>query len=141
MADLTITGTAVAPVATGTTPTFSNKVIQLGATCTGGEPLYLQNDGKWYLAVANGTAIQAGSLGLRIAATAGTAGQWIVGLGAGDITIGTGTVGVMYVVSAANAGKIAPISDLASTNRVSFLGQVTSTGVLSFNPVIGTPLA
>lgn len=141
MADLSITGTAVNPsVGSITTPSFGPKVILLGVTVTGGMVLYLNTDGMYYKAIANGTAIQAGSLGLVIASTAGNLGQWIVGLNPGLIHIGAGSVGVMYVVSAANAGGIAPISDLASGNQVTFLGQVTATGILNFNPVPGTAL-
>lgn len=139
-ADLSITGTTVAPVVTGTTATFSNKVIQLGATCTGGQLLYLKSDGKWYLAKATTTAEIAGNAGLMVASTAGTSGQWIVGLGPGTVTIGAGSVGVLYVVSPTNAGGIAPIADLGSGNQVNIVGQVTSTGVLSFNPQFGTAL-
>lgn len=45
----------------------------------------------------------------------------------GDVTINNVlTVGQVYAVSAANAGGIAPYSDLASTNFVSILGVATS---------------
>ena len=46
----------------------------------------------------------------------------------GTILGGTVAVGQAYVVSAANAGGIAPYADLASTNQVTLLGvgQTTS---------------
>lgn len=139
-ADLTITGTGVAPVVTGTRPTFANKVVQLGANCTGGQLLYLKSDGKWYLAIATGTAEQAGKAGLMVAASAGNSGQWVVAVGPGAITIGTGSIGVLYAVSPHNAGGIAPYADLASGNQVNIVGQVTATGVLTLNPQFGTAL-
>jgi hypothetical protein len=49
----------------------------------------------------------------------------------GDVTFGSGlTQGQVYVVSAANAGGIAPYSDLAATNFVAFLGVALSTTVM-----------
>lgn len=139
-ADLTITGTGVAPVVTGTKPTFSNKIVLLGANATGGQLLYLKSDGKYYLAIATGTAEQAGMNGLMVASAAGNSGQWITALGPGSVTIGTGSIGVLYAVSPHNAGGIAPYADLGSGNQVNIVGQVTSTGVLAFSPKYGTAL-
>lgn len=145
MGDLSQTGTSVYPNVTGTSPNFAPKIIKLGETVVGGMPLYLKTSDSsnlWYKAIASGTAEQAGANGLCIAATAGNTSQWILGLNPGDIHIGaSGVVGVIYCVSAANAGGIAPYGDLASTNYVTQLGQVKATGILSFAPVVGAALA
>ncbi len=141
MADLTITSTAVIPVTTSPTANLNARFVQFGEAVTAGQPIYQKStDSKWYKAQCDGTAEESGSgtqIGLAIAG--GSTGQWGLAFLGGNVTIGTGSVGVMYVVSA-TAGGIAPISDLVSTNKVTFLGQVVSTGVLALNPQVGTAL-
>ena len=81
-----------------------------------GMPVYLNTtDSKWYKAQNDGNAAQSGVDGTRIALNrADGAGQPFRVFLSGSINLGgTLTVGQTYVVSA-NAGAVAPISDLAT---------------------------
>src|SRR5581483_1775072 len=113
-ADLTITAASVVPY-TSPVPLYSDGTA--GATITAGQPVYLDSATNTYkLSLAAGTATEATAAG--IAVNGASAGQPVRIQTSGDLDLGaTLTVGRVYVLSA-NAGKIAPVTDLASTNRV-----------------------
>lgn len=96
-----------------------------GATLTQGQCVYLNSSNQVVGAKANG-ATTAPVIG--IALNAASSGQPVTVLTSGVITIGaTTTKGTIYVVSAANAGGIAPIGDLATGNYLSIIGYANST--------------
>lgn|SRR5262245_37285697 len=67
-----------------------------------------------------------------IAAHTAAIGQPVRLQSGGQMTIGTGllTVGVLYVLSGATPGKIAPIADLTATDYVTVLGVGQTTANL-----------
>lgn len=97
-----------------------------GATITAGQTLYADSGDSFKLKLAqcDGTASEAVAVG--IALNGGTSGQPIRYVTKGKYNPGgTVVVGLLYAVSAA-AGLIAPTADLASTNRVTYLGVGTT---------------
>lgn len=118
MSDLSITAASVAKVSGGV-----SKEFVAGASITAGKSVYLDANNKWQLAQAD----TAGHLGTGartgIALHAAANGQPLAVQEGGVIAIGaTVTVGTIYVISAANAGGVAPFADLASTNKIHVLG-------------------
>ena len=101
--------------------------------------VYLSAAGTWLKMLCSGTAIQSGfGATWGVALHAALAGQPLVVAIGGQITIGaTVAVGTMYVVSA-NAGNIAPDSDLTTGNLVSQLGRASSTTVIDMTSKLAT---
>lgn len=116
MSDISITAANVAK-----TTTNSVEYGTAGGTITAGMAVYLDEaDSRYKAARANSaaTAICSG-----IALHGASAGQPLAVQTGGIITIGgTAVVGEQYVVSAAAAGGIAPLSDLSTGNYVVPLG-------------------
>lgn len=112
-----------------------------GATIAAGDALYVDatDSNKLKLAVATSAAAAAFA---GIATHAALAGQPILYLPVGAITIGaTLTLGTVYVVSA-TAGKICPVADLVSGNYLTIIGMPSTTTVLEVYPkASGTALA
>ncbi len=112
-----------------------------GATIAAGDALYIDaaDSNRLKLAVATSAAA---SVFAGIATHAALAGQPILYIPAGAITIGaTLHVGTIYVVSA-TAGKICPAADLVAGNYVTIIGMPSSTTVLEVYPKSsGTALA
>ena len=129
MADITITAANVtaANSATGKASGTSGAAISIG------QSVYLDPaDGRIKPAKAdsasptNAPNIVGGALD-----TVAGANQPITYAPSGDVVFGGGlTQGQVYVVSAANAGGIAPYSDLVATNFVAFLGVALSSTTL-----------
>lgn len=137
MADLVVVAASVAPQG----PFYQSVQGTAGAAITAGQSVYLKNsDKKWYPALAAGSVEQSGQYGAGIALdSAPGAGQAITVFVSGTIDLGVElTLGQLYVVSA-NAGGIAPSSDLISGNFVTILG-VGQTDKL-FVTASGGPLA
>ena len=138
MADLSITVANVALVAgqqSSIQPVSANQLA--GATITAGQPVYLSAASTWLLARADTTALASGvGTTWGIALHGALTGQPVAVLTAGQITIGaTVALGTQYVLSASGtAGKIAPYSDLTTTNLVSVIGVAISTTVIAFAP-------
>lgn len=119
----------VAPsFATVLTVTASNVVWQSGPVdkdCIAGEAfasgalVYLSASGTWLKAQGDGTAIEAGSLGIGIAlATADVAGARVsVARPEAVVSLGTGTAGTVYIVGD-TAGGIYPAADAGTTDKV-----------------------
>ncbi|MDE2020267.1 MAG: DUF2190 family protein [Patescibacteria group bacterium] len=117
--DLTITAANVAQVS-GVPQQYT-----AGGTITQGQCVYLNSSNQVVGAKSNASATAAV---LGIALNSASTGQPVTVLTSGVITIGaTTTKGTIYVVSAANAGGIAPISDLATGNYLSIIGYANST--------------
>jgi hypothetical protein len=129
MADLSITAGNVLK----TSGSVTNGIA--GATITAGQSVYLDTTtNKWKLAQCDGTAAEAGSGGIGVALNGASDGQPLQVLTAGPYNPGaTVTVGQTYVVPR-TAGNIAPISDLASTDRVTLLGVATTASELTLAP-------
>lgn len=124
MADVSVTASAV--IGAGQFQT-----VVSGAAITAGQPVYVAN-GIASLAKAD-TAPHAAANGIAVTSAPG-AGQPVLVQGGGSITFNACfTKGLVYVVSAANAGGIAPFGDLSSGNYVTILGVALSTTVLSLN--------
>lgn len=128
MADVSITAANVVP---GSDASYGTGTA--GVALTAGQSIYLDTNTSTYkLAQANGTATVAGSGGVTIALSNAAAGQPVSYLLSGPVTIGGTLVKAgVYVVSAANAGGIAPIADLGSGNYLSILGYASTTGILT----------
>ena len=133
MADISVTQSAVKAAdantqkATGT----SGEAINIG------QSVYADpSTGKIYKAQATNSTHTANLVGVSLSRTEG-ADQPIVYATEGNITFQAAalTVGQVYVVSAAAAGGIAPVSDLASTNYVGVLGVATSATNLKLLPI------
>jgi hypothetical protein len=120
MADLSITATAVI-LASG-----KARIGNAGTTITAGEPLYKDTNGNLQLAGAGGAAVIAVVVGISL--NGASAGQPVAYAPTGSVlTINAVmTAGQTYVLSA-TAGKIAPVSDLATGNYVTHLGVAAST--------------
>lgn len=120
MADLSSI-TAVRPTS-GTT----SKLVLYGATIAAGQPVYFDtNDSKYKLADANNTSSTATAEGIAI--TPGVDGGYgLIATKGNIILVGTtAAVGETYVVSA-NAGGIAPATDLTTGDYVTNLGTASS---------------
>lgn len=101
-----------------------------GETITAGQAVYLkESDDRWWLAQCDGTAAEVAARG--VALNGGAAGQPAAVQTGGTLNIG-GTVaaGIQYAVGR-TAGSIVPASDLASTDKVTFLGYGTSTSAIT----------
>lgn len=115
MADLSITAANVKWIS-GVRP----QIAKGGAAITRGKAVRADTTGEMILAQANDTAT---STVRGIAITDGNDGGDMLVAGPGaKINVGATTVaGTAYVLSAAAAGGIAPIGDLAATNMPNFL--------------------
>ncbi len=120
-ADLTVTAANVAKF-TGATTDHGTA----GETITAGQPVYIDATDSGRLKRCDANAGLANSQCVGIALHASSAGQPLTYLVSGEINPGaTVTVGTVYVVSA-NAGGIAPVSDLASGWYTTILGVGTA---------------
>jgi hypothetical protein len=132
MADITITAANVVATNSATVKASGTSGTSAVAS-TAGMPVYLDPaDGKIKPAKADSASSvpPPNLVGVALDSAPG-ANQPITYATAGDVTYGGGlTQGQVYVVSAANAGGIAPYSDLVATNFVAFLGVAISTTVL-----------
>jgi hypothetical protein len=119
MADLTITATSVvnngASVGSGIA----------GETITAGQALYLKSADSRYWKAENDVNTESATVA-GISLHGAAAGQPIAFATSGPIVLGATTVKGIYALSAA-AGGIAPLADLVSTNRISYVGYATST--------------
>jgi hypothetical protein len=130
MADLTITAASVKASDKAT-----KMIKEAGATITAGQVVYLDADDKFKLAQAT-TNITSAVLGIAISGAA--SGQPVTVVtrdpeftpGATLSLSAAGATG-LYVLSAANAGGVAPQSDLVATNWLVFLGAAISTTKLN----------
>jgi hypothetical protein len=129
MADITITGANVAAANNATVKGSGTS----GALAGTGQPVYLDPaDSKIKLAKADSASPTAAPniVGVLLDKAEG-ANQPVTYASGGDVNYGGGlTQGQVYVVSAANAGGIAPYSDLVATNFVIILGVAISSTVL-----------
>lgn len=128
MADVSITAANV-KVVSGTP-----KIGKAGASVTAGQPLYQDTDTSLKPAKADaaGTATCVG-----IALNSASTGQTVAYLDNGVLAAGgTLVMGKPYVVSAANAGGIAPVADLTSTNVATYIGigLTTANLTVAINP-------
>lgn len=128
MANLTITATGVLPGANARI----NHTYVAGEAVTAGQSAYLKpSDSKLWLAQCDGNTDEATIAGICLNGAA--AGQPVSLQEEGDITIGaTVVVGATYVVSA-TAGGICPVADLATTNKLSYIGYGISATQIRLN--------
>lgn len=125
MSAVSITATLVVPGSDANTATGI-----AGASITAGQALYLDSSTNTLkLAQCDGTTAEA--TGVGIALNGGSSGQVITYVKGGTVTIG-GTIvaGTPYCIGT-GAGDIVPFADLASTNKVSFLGWGSTTAILT----------
>lgn len=128
MADLTITA---ANVAKGTGANTASGIS--GATITAGQPLYQDATSNNQLKPAKADTL-AHSACVGVALHASLSGQPITYQTSGAITIGgTTTTGLIYCVSGANAGGVAPSADLTSGNFTTPLGVAISSTQIQLN--------
>lgn len=94
-----------------------------GEAFAAGALVSLSAAGTWFKAQGDGTAIEAGSLGIGIAlATSDAAGAKIsVARPEAIVSLGTGTAGVVYIIGD-TAGSIYPVADAGSTDKVTVIG-------------------
>jgi hypothetical protein len=104
-----------------------------GAAVVRGDVCYLKaSDGKAYLGQCDGTTEEAEALYMALNDAA--ADQPVTLQKGGEINLGAIlTVGVVYVLSA-TAGKIAPLADLVSTNKLTIVGTARTTSILRLSP-------
>jgi hypothetical protein len=136
MADLVITAANVLQAS-------GNVEVGVAAgTLTAGQSIYKSaTTGQWNTAQCDGTADEAGFTAFGIAAHASSAGQPIVVIKDGTFNPGaTVVVGTQYVISAAT-GKIAPSTDLVSTNKITILGRATTSALIDMGKREYTGLA
>lgn len=99
-----------------------SRQVTFGATVTQGQGLYYDTaSGSWKLAQCDGTAAEAGADGYGIALSAGSAGQkGVIAEPGAKVTLGAGAAPAAAEVYCfgATAGALAPLSDMASTNKV-----------------------
>lgn len=120
--DIVITA---ADVIKGVTPTTSRGTA--GATITAGQPVYIDATDSNKIKPTDANLSDAAAACVGIALHASLAGQPIEYQTGGNITLSPVlTLGKAYVCSA-NAGGIAPIADLATGWRTTYLGVAQST--------------
>ncbi len=90
-----------------------------GAAFNAGVMVYLATNGKWLKAQSDGTALEAGSLGIAMAlATSDADGARVtLALPGAIVTVGTGTAGVVYTLAPV-AGELDPVGDNVSTEKI-----------------------
>ena len=104
-------------------------------TLANGDVVYLTATNTWDKA-NNVTALEAGSTAIALCTAAATAGNPATVLyGIGEIDLGTsiGTATDEIIVSG-NDGKMAPKSDLASSDYYTRLGYMKTTDILAWEP-------
>lgn len=119
MADITVTAANTAYVSGSV-----QRAYNAGETITAGMSVYLKSSNSlWMKAKCAGTAEEAGNaVQTGIALHASLVNQPLAVQIDGVITIGgTVVVGSTYMISATYGG-VCPVADLASTNKVSYLG-------------------
>lgn len=102
-----------------------------GEAISAGDYVYLKDDGKIWKAQCDGTEAEADVIGMAV--NSASAGQ-VVAYQTGEITVGSvyGAAAVPLVLSRA-AGKAMPVDDLASGDRLVFLGWSKSASVSVVN--------
>lgn len=105
-----------------------------GEAFIAGAIVYRAANGTWLKAQCDGTAIEAGSLGIGMAlATADAAGARIsVARPGAIVTIAASglTVGIPYFIGN-TAGSLDPLADLGTTDKVTFAGiSISATRIL-----------
>lgn len=102
-----------------------------GEAFAAGASVYLADNGKWYKAQCDGTAIEAGANNIGMAlASADVAGARIsVALPGAIVAVGTGTAGIAYGPGT-TAGIYLPTADLGSTNKVTLAALGVGTNQL-----------
>lgn len=119
MSDLSVTAANVARVTSGSNQT-QVKTGTAGGTITAGQVLYANTSGNLVAAQADAASTDEVA---GIALHGASSGQPIAYAIGGDLNPGaTVVVGMVYALSAAAAGGIAPYADLTSGQYVSFLG-------------------
>lgn len=95
-----------------------------GEAFAAGAAVYLSASGTWLKAQGDGTAVEAGSLGVGLAlGTADAAGARVsVARPGAVVAIGTGTAGVIYIIGD-TAGGVHPSTDAGSTDKVTVFAQ------------------
>ena len=113
------------------TATAKIQMVQVGEAVSQGQPAYfLDTDSKYYRAL-NDTQAHATVAGIFL--TPADADGYAVLMRSGAIDLGvTLSVGVTYVLSA-NAGGIAPESDLVSDDYITHLGVASATDQLNIS--------
>lgn len=102
-----------------------------GETVTAGQAVYIKStDNKWWLAQNDGTAEESGTGGVGVALNGGAANQTIAVQTAGQVTIGATVVATTVYIVSSTFGGIAPVADIASTQRLTIIGYATTTGIL-----------
>ena len=115
MADLTITASAVVPAAGSQTTR-----VTAGATITAGQVVYMDVNGVAQLARAN-SATTDDAIGIAVSGS--SSGQPLTIVSSGPLSFGSIiSTGKIYVLSAAAAGGIAPIDDIAIGDYVTRIG-------------------
>lgn len=96
---------------------------QAGEAFAAGALIYLAAAGTWLKAQGDGTAIEAGSLGIGLAlSTADASGARISVARAGAIvSLGTSAAGTVYIVGD-TAGGIYPAADAGTADKVTVVG-------------------
>lgn len=127
MAAVTITASAIVPVAGATIET----AYLAGATITRGQAVYLTAANAWALADCNLSAIAAGSGGFGISLSDVASGQYMQVFRGGQLGMGVClTVGKVYCINS-TAGEIIAHAELTTNDRVTILGVATTTSNLN----------
>ena len=120
MSDISITASSVQVTSSTTTAQGT-----AGGAITAGIPLYLNTSSQLVAAKADALLT---SQAVGVALNNAASGQPVLYANGGDVTYNAAlTAGVVYDVSAAAAGGIAPNADMTTGNYVCVLGVATST--------------
>lgn len=121
MAELVITAANIIPV-TG----YSSQTAIAGEALTRGQVVYIKaSDSKYWLAQHDGTAAEAGAVGIALQDVA--AGQPVQAITAGSLGFGAIlTVGVTYCLGA-TAGAICVDADVGSSDYKTIIGVASTT--------------
>ncbi len=122
MADVSVTASAVVPTATTVIARGT-----AGATITAGQAVYADPNANFAIKPAQATSQTQATNVVGIALDGAASGQPVAYATGGDVTFNSAFTTVsVYVLSAANAGGIAPNTDLATGNWGTVLGMATS---------------
>jgi len=132
LAEITITASAVAPIANSTIQAEYNA----GATIAAGQFVYIDtaNSNVLKLAQGDGTTLESTVAGMAL--SSGSTGQPIKIAIGGTVTIGAVVAaGVFYFLSS-TAGNMELFTDVASTEKTVLVGFATTTSILDLRIII-----
>lgn len=134
MSDVTVIAGATVPANTSTTIVRATA----GATITAGQAVYADPAANFTIKPAQANNQTQATNVVGIALDSAASGQPVAYASAGDVQFSNSafTPAAVYMLSAANAGGIAPTADLVTGNYATLLGIAAGSNVLRLGTII-----